>query len=159
MQQFTVPQFIDVENKVIGFITVRQFIIIMVAGVLIAICYKALYFTQFVIVAVFISFLTGVIAFAKVNGVNFPVFFVNFLTSTIKANVRVWNNAFGKDNLRIETEKVVAREKKNIAPPKNFSASRLTELSLIVDTQGVFRGNKPGQAPLPKYNNDLEKRK
>ncbi|KKS92044.1 MAG: hypothetical protein UV69_C0039G0006, partial [Parcubacteria group bacterium GW2011_GWE2_43_12] len=32
MQQFVVPQFIDVEDKIIGPITVRQFIIIMVGG-------------------------------------------------------------------------------------------------------------------------------
>ena len=34
MQQFTVPQFIDVEPKIIGPITTRQFLIFLAAGLM-----------------------------------------------------------------------------------------------------------------------------
>ena len=49
MQQFTVPQFIDVEDKVIGPITVRQFIIMLAGFLAIAICYKLLDFAAFIV--------------------------------------------------------------------------------------------------------------
>ena len=39
MQQFTVPQFIDFEDKIIGPITTRQFLILMGGFVAIALCY------------------------------------------------------------------------------------------------------------------------
>ena len=78
MQQFTVPQFIDVEDKVIGPITVRQFIIMLFSTGLIAICYKMFYFTTFIVLTVIISFVTIVIAFVKINGVHFHLFLTNF---------------------------------------------------------------------------------
>lgn len=50
MLQFTVPQFIDVEDKIIGTITVRQFIILLVAAILIAVSYRVLDTAGFVVV-------------------------------------------------------------------------------------------------------------
>ncbi len=157
MQQFTVPQFIDVEDKVIGPITVRQFIIIMAAGALIAICWKLFYFNTFLVVALLIIFITIVVAFAKVNGVHFHIFFINFLITMFKSNVRVWNNSFGKESLRIETEKVAPSEK-NKLPEKSFNSSRLTELSLIVDTQGVFRGGVGAIDSTPTFTKEVHYR-
>ncbi len=157
MQQFTVPQFIDVEDKVIGPITVRQFIIILFSAALIAISYKLLYFTSFIVVTVFILFVTVVIAFAKVNGVHFHLFLINFLITLFKSNVRVWNNSFGKEYLRIETEKIVSHTKENTIE-KRYNSSRLTELSLIVDTQGVFRGNDPDNNFVPTFTKEVHSR-
>jgi hypothetical protein len=154
MQQFTVPQFIDVEEKVIGPITVRQFIIMLFATGLDAICFKLFYFNTFIVITVVIIFLTIVFAFGKVNGVHFHLFLANFLITLFKANVRVWNNAFGKESLRIETEKVVNQSKEPVVV-KNYSASRLAELSLIVDTQGVFRGNDPSREVTPDFKGDV----
>ena len=51
MQQFVVPQFIEVEDKILGPITVRQFLIMLIAGILIFIVYRfadtALFLMQF----------------------------------------------------------------------------------------------------------------
>ena len=49
MEQFTVPQFIDVEDKVIGPITVRQFIILLFGGGFIFIAYRLSDFVLFLI--------------------------------------------------------------------------------------------------------------
>ncbi len=158
MQQFTVPQFIDVEDKVIGPITVRQFIILLFSTGLIAICYKVFYFDTFLVIAVLIIAITIVVAFVKVNGVHFHLFLTNFLITLFKSNVRVWNNAFGKKHLRIETEKVVIQEEV-LVPSRQYSSSRLTELSLIVDTQGVFRGNKLDNNTAPDFTKEVHSRK
>ena len=157
MQQFTVPQFIDVEDKVIGPITVRQFVIILFSAGMIAICYKVFYFTTFLVLTIVISFVTVIVAFVKVNGVNFHVFLTNFFITLFKNNERVWNNAFGKENLRIETEKLVAHEDE-VIPVKPYTASRLTELSLIVDTQGVFRGKDPDGKASPTFTKEVHSR-
>jgi len=158
MQQFTVPQFIDVEDKVIGPITVRQFIILLVAAGLIVACHQIFYFTTALVLTVFIVFITVIIAFVKVNGVHFHLFFFNFLITMFKANVRVWNNAFGKEHLRIETEKVVVEDDQNNFRVKQYSSSRLTELSLIVDTQGVFRGSNPDSVSTPAFTGEVHSR-
>ena len=49
MQQFVVPQFIDVEDKVIGPVTVRQFLILLVGGGVLFIAYRLSDFTLFLI--------------------------------------------------------------------------------------------------------------
>lgn len=157
MQQFTVPQFIDVEDKVIGPVTVRQFVIILFAAGLIAICYKVFYFTTFLVLTVIIAFLTVIVAFVKINGVNFHLFLANFFITMFKSNTRVWNNAFGKEHLRIETEKVVVHDEV-VVPAKHYATSRLTELSLIVDTQGVFRGNNPQHMATPTFTKEVHSR-
>ena len=67
--QFPVPQFTDVEDKIIGPLTVKQFGIIFATGVIIFLGYSA---TKSVLVLVFLFVLFGIpalgLAFAKING-------------------------------------------------------------------------------------------
>jgi len=67
--QYPVPQFTDVEDKIIGSLTIRQFGIIFGAGVVIFLAFSA---TKSVPVLIFFALLVGIpalgIAFAKVNG-------------------------------------------------------------------------------------------
>ena len=50
-QRFIVPQFIDAEDKILGPITVRQFIIMIVGGLLIFAAYKLADFGLFLLEA------------------------------------------------------------------------------------------------------------
>lgn len=139
MLQFTVPQFIDVEDKIIGPITTRQFIIMLAGFILIGISYKLFDFSLFVVVGLFIFALSGVLSFLKINGMPFHFFVLNFLQTLKKPNLRVWNKILNKQIL--EKEEKIDVSKESLAPPKkSFNTSRLTELSLIVDTQGSYKG-------------------
>ncbi len=142
MQQFTVPQFIDVEDKVIGPITVRQFIIMLAGFLVIAICYKLLDFTAFVVIGFIVLGISGTFAFIKINGMPFHFFVLNFVQTSSRPFLRVWNNAY-RENL-VYKEEEEERKETEIAPvrPKRVTTSRLAELSLIVDTQGVYKGGE-----------------
>ncbi len=138
MQQFTVPQFIDVESKIIGPITVRQFIIFLIGGIIIAISYRLFDFALFVAISVIVFLLAIIFAFIKINGQAFHLFFLS-LTQTLKRpKIRTWNNRL--------TPLEDMPEYKTVAPavappaPKMFKASRLAELALIVDTKGKYKG-------------------
>ena len=67
--QFPVPQFTDVEDKIIGPLTLKQFGIIFAAGVVIFLGYSA---TKSILVLIFLFMLFGVpalgLAFANING-------------------------------------------------------------------------------------------
>ena len=140
MQQFTVPQFIDVEDKIIGPITARQFLIMLSGFMLIAVCYKIFSFNIFLILAILIFAISGVFAFFKVNGMPFHFFVLNFSQTTIRPGKRIWNHEFGKENVtEIKVEQSIAF-KPEAKPRKSFSSSRLNELALIVDTQGAYQG-------------------
>lgn len=138
MQQFTVPQFIDVESKIIGPITVRQFLIFLVSALIMAASFKLFSFTTFIIIGVFVLALAGVFSFLKVNGRPFHYFVLNAIQTIRRPRLRVWNNR------AVENEKT-----DNTPPPKAepvmthkefYKKSRLAELALIVDTQGKYKG-------------------
>jgi hypothetical protein len=138
MQKFVVPQFINVENKVIGPVTVRQFLIFMAAAVLIAILYRLLLFTYFIVNGIIILAIASVFAFAKVNGAQFHLFFLNIVQTLKKPKMRVWNNR----SIPIELKSTETIKKEDIVPPKKkrYRQSRLADLSLVVDTKGRYRG-------------------
>ncbi len=153
MQQFTIPQFIDVEDKIIGPITTRQFIIMMSCFVLIAIFYKLFDFTTFLITGVIMFAIFGIIAFLKINGRPFHFFALNVAQTMKKPRVRIWNHIVGK--AAEEEQEHVARSMEGKAAGarrlmpyeyKYYTKSRLAELSLVVDTKGVYKGEKGGAA-------------
>ncbi len=140
MQRFVVPQFINVENKVIGPITVRQFLIFVGAAVILAILYAILMFTYFLIIGSIVIGITAIFAFAKVNGTQFHFFFLNIIQTFKKPGTRVWSNRA----LPVELKSVKSIKADDGPPPKKqlYRRSRLADLSLVVDTKGRYRGQE-----------------
>ncbi len=138
MPQFVVPQFIDVEDKIIGPVTVRQFIIMLVDGLIIFILYKILLFAYFAIFGL-LSLAVGVIvAFARINGQPFHFFLLNFIQTSKKPRIRVWNREKSDAELRRYLQAVPAPPPPALARKEPLTESRLNEVALIVDTGGVY---------------------
>ncbi len=140
MQQFIVPQFIDVEDKVIGPITTRQFIILLVGAIIIGIAYKIFDFSLFVTIGVLMFAITGTIAFLRINGRPFHFFMLNIFQTLKRSKLRIWRHLSDQIDATMEKDNfaVAARP----SPEKHYSSSRLAELSLIVDTKGAYSGEK-----------------
>ena len=144
MHQFTVPQFIDVEDKIIGPITTRQFLIMLAGFMVIGISYKIFDFTLFITFSILVFLVAGIFSFLKINGRPFHFFILNFIQTLKKTRLRIWNNIIGKtDADYMDLAKSVAEEKPT-AVARRYTTSRLAELALIVDTQGAFRGDEDG---------------
>jgi hypothetical protein len=138
MQQFLAPQFIDVEDKIIGPITIRQFVIMTVAVVLSAIEYRLLSFYFFIAAAV-ITLVTGaVFAFVKINGRPMHYFLLNFIQTLKRPFFRVWNKEAYVAQVTVMSSEI-KEAKKEIARKETVSGSRLQDLSLIINTGGVYR--------------------
>lgn len=148
MQQFTIPQFIDVEDKIIGPITTRQFIILLFCAILIFICYKIFDFSAFVVFGLLIFGISGTIAFAKINGRPFHFFVLNLMQTFKRPCLRVWNHDIAGLALDVEEYAVlsVQDEGKKALSIKHYTTSRLAELALIADTKGVYRGEESNGA-------------
>jgi hypothetical protein len=83
--QYPVPQFTDVEDKIIGSLTLKQFGIIFAAGIVIFVGFSV---SKSILVAIFLFVIVGIpaigLAFAQINGR--PIYnsignFVKFLLS------------------------------------------------------------------------------
>jgi len=140
MQQFTVPQFIDVESKIIGPITTRQFVIFLVAATIIGISYRLFDFSLFVTIAVVIAIVAALLAFVKVNGRPFHLFMLNALQTIRRPRLRIWNNTAVMDVNEKEVD--VAPVETKPAPKEYYKKSHLAEVALIVDTQGRYKGEQ-----------------
>lgn len=139
MQQFTVPQFIDVESKIIGPITTRQFLIFLGTAAVIGIFYKLFDFSLFLLTGIPILVLAILFAFVKINGRPFHFFVISLTRSLRRPGLRVWNNSESEISLP-EISSVAKNEYKPAVKPE-FRSSHLADLSLIVDTQGRYRGD------------------
>ncbi|HBA36649.1 TPA: hypothetical protein DCZ15_02110 [Candidatus Falkowbacteria bacterium] len=138
MQQFTVPQFLDVESKIIGPLTTRQFLIILAAAIIMAISYRLFDFSLFLVIAIIITIIAAVFSFVKVNSQPFHLFVLNAIQTVRRPGLRVWNNRL----VAIEQEEKLDIIKPGYEPEtkKEYKTSRLAELALIVDTKGRYKG-------------------
>lgn len=138
MQQFTVPQFIDVEDKILGPIAVRQFIIILAGAGVIFLNYELfarVSFLYFLVSSLFLFILTVAFAFFKVNGRPFHLFLLNFFSTIKDPKYRVWNKKLSRDRYAAELPEIGTQPMPHKAP---LTASKLAQLSLVVDTGGAF---------------------
>jgi hypothetical protein len=140
MQQFVVPQFIDVEDKIIGPITTRQFIVMLVGFLIVAIFYKIFDFSLFITAGLLVLAITGVFSFLKINGRPFHYFVLNLFQTFKRPRLRVWYSSLLTfiDDYGVEENNFIPSAK--VVLNKHYTTSHLAELSLIVDTKGAYRG-------------------
>jgi len=139
VQQFTVPQFIDVEDKIIGPITTRQFIIILAALLMDFVAFKLLTFIFFILFLLVVTGFAVILAFAKVNGQPFHYFLLNLFQTFRRPRLRVWQNAVSGAELKIYAQSAPKIQPKIEVNKERPTASRLSDLSLLVNTGGVYR--------------------
>ena len=139
--RYSVPQFIDVEDKIIGPISVRQFVTILVGAGLIFIAFKLLSFIIFLGVGTFIFALTGTVAFSKINGRPFHYFLLVIVQTLKRPRMKVWTKEdmyapAGKDKKKKKGDEILPH------PKISLSRSRLTQLGLMVDTGGAYQADE-----------------
>ena len=141
MQQFLVPQFIDVEDQIIGPITTRQFVMLLVGVLFTFILYKLLAFAYFAVAGFFVLGATAILAFARVNGRPIHFLLLNFLQTAKRPKMRVWNREMFVRSVQM-VDSDISEVKKVEILKESTSGSRLRDLSLIVNTGGVYRGGE-----------------
>jgi len=138
MNQFVVPQFIEVEDKIFGPITTRQFLIIMVSAIIVGLAYRFGDFSLFLFCLIFFGGSALVLAFVKVNGQQFHYFLLNMAQSFRRPSKRIWNKTFNKNDLNYwrtqKTEEVVKKQVR-----KQVKKEKIRDLALLVNTGGFYK--------------------
>jgi len=154
---FVVPQFIEVESKVIGPISVRQFIILLATAGIMFIWYS-LFSTVFFIALSAVTFGIGVVfAFVKVNSQPFHQFALSAIQTAKRPALGIWHREINQAVVVKMARKDRKKDKddKSFTPKPEVSTSHLAELSLIVDTAGKYspedleRLRQEQTAPVP----------
>lgn len=88
--KFEVPQFIEVEDKIVGPLTWRQFVYLAGGAGVLIICYFTMPFILFAIIGLPIGALAGFLAFHKVNNRPFSVFLESAVNYFRKSKLYLW---------------------------------------------------------------------
>lgn len=138
--KFIVPQFIANEEKILGPVTVRQFLLSLGTAFAIFIEYKILTLPYFIFATVVTAAIGGTFGFVKVNGQPFHLFFLNFVQTLIRPSLRVWDKAPTDEELRLIIKPQTIADVETAGPPRKTrpGSSRLRDLALIVNTGGVY---------------------
>jgi hypothetical protein len=135
--EFTVPQFIEKEAKIVGPFTFRQFIFIGTAGGICLLLFFVLPFFAFIIVAIIL--LGGALALAllKVGKTSLPVFIKNFFIFIFKPKLYLWKKKTSppkflgrKKEIKKEEEKIEKKSKLKVT-----KGGRLDELFTRIETK------------------------
>ncbi|NQV90587.1 PrgI family protein [Candidatus Uhrbacteria bacterium] len=137
--QFVVPQFIDAEDKIFGPVTARQFIILLVTFLFVFLLFRLLSFTYFMLLGVPSIMIGGVVAFVKINGAPFHYFILNIIQTLKKPRLRVWSREYSDSELKELLKTIPVPPSTHFARKQFTGSSRLQELSLVVNTGGVYK--------------------
>ncbi|PIV10269.1 MAG: hypothetical protein COS49_01390 [Candidatus Portnoybacteria bacterium CG03_land_8_20_14_0_80_41_10] len=88
--QFNVPQFIEVEDKIIGPLTLKQFLYLGAGAGLLFILWFFLKLGFFIVAAIPIGLFCGALAFYKVNGRPFISFLASLIKYSSKPKLYLW---------------------------------------------------------------------
>ena len=129
MKQFQVPQFIEVEDKIFGPLTLKQFLYIVGAGSIVFLLYAFLPFFFVILLGAPIAAFFAALAFFKVNGLPFIRVVENALGHFTSARLYIWKKVEKK-----KTAAPVSPEKKGngIFLPK-LTESKLKDLAWSLD--------------------------
>jgi len=130
--EYQVPQFIEVENKVVGPLTLRQFIYLAGGGGLCFVCYAFLPLTFAVILSLPIAALTGALVFYKINGKSFIEILEAGFNYYRGAKLFLWKRGTLTEKTR-PTAPVAPPEPREKAAAPRLSRGKLSELAWSLD--------------------------
>lgn len=133
--QFSVPQFIDIEDRIIGPLTLKQFLYFLGAAAIIFVLYTFLTTPFLIITGVPVAGIAAMFAFYKPNGRPFTVFVGSILRYITRPRLYMWERT--AQNREIDevapTKKEVISEEEVV---HEVSESRLQQLAWVLDTSG-----------------------
>jgi len=134
--QFQVPQFIDLEDKIIGPLTLKQFIYLGAAGAILFVLNFFLKLYMLIILGVPIVALAGLLAFGKINGQPFITFLMVVFGHAFKPQMFVWKK-LPKEKKPAETPKTEIEKFRET--PKEASLNKIKNIAEKLNTkiQGI----------------------
>ena len=137
--QFKVPQKIDIEDRILGPLTMVQFVYAVLgagAGYLMLSTFPSP--INFVL-AIPVFILTFCIVFVKINGRSFGLFLRNLLAYSLNPKTRLWHKS--ENNVRVEIYQPKVQQVADPYANKYYSKADISKLANIIDTRG--RSSQP----------------
>jgi hypothetical protein len=141
MKQFQVPQFITVEDKVIGPLTIKQAVFVL-GGILLIVLARSVFIPLlFYPIALIIAGIAAAMAFLKIGDIPFPTVVKNGFWYSMRPHVYIWK----KEKMK-KAAPTQAQDDHHVtvsATPK-LSESKLSDLAWSLNIKEKLRGPEEG---------------
>jgi len=137
--QFTIPQFIERETRIVGPLTMRQFVIIGIAGAFCFFLYfniAKIHFLLFLLLSAIAMGLALALAFFQINGKSLPAVIANFIKFNLAPKIYLWRRRESSAMISLETGK--RKIKKEVEEEVSLSVGkngRLKRLQSEIETR------------------------
>lgn len=126
-----VPQFIDIEDKIVGPLTAKQLGWLALGGVILLVLWSILSIGAFIAAAVFVAILFVGLAFYRPYNQTLLSFILSSVGFLFKPKMYIWKRLPDKE-IRKE---IVKEEAPVIIEKKNINEEKLQEISKLLDTK------------------------
>ncbi len=134
--QYSVPQFIDVQDKIIGPVTITQFLYILGGvGALFVFWIISPSIQVFLIPAIPTIALFAALAFAKFNGRQFSAFLWSAIQYVVRPRIRLWRREFEVREVRTDLRAAKPTPKAEAIVGQKVSTGRLRHLAIVLDNE------------------------
>jgi hypothetical protein len=127
---FNVPQFIDIEDKIVGPLTAKQLGWLAAGAVIVLVLYSLFDKSTFIISAIIVAVIFGALAFYKPYNQPLIKFILSSVVFTFRPKMYIWHRM--PEKIQKDTPK------REIAPTidrKKFDAKKVANLSSLLDTK------------------------
>lgn len=152
MPQFKVPQNIDMEDRIIGKFTLKQFGFLAVGGTIAYIALMKLPEPLNLVVGITLGVFSFALAVIKVQDRPLPEFLISLLFFTIKPRERSWKKD-NQNSVLIQKDRTVKKEDQKVNK-KVYSKEELSQVAEVVDSHGYSKLEEWAQN-LPKLTYQL----
>src|SRR3989344_4669365 len=136
--QFQVPQFIDIEDKIFGPLTAKQFFYIFGGGAFIFLMYVFLQLWLVILLGLPVAAFSAALAFLKINGQPFIKIVGNALAFASSSRLYLWKRAAPAEMPRGKTSDVfgdLTSDVKERGGAPKLTKSKLQDLAWSLDIQ------------------------
>ena len=137
--EYQVPQFIEVEDKIVGPLTFRQFLYLGGAAGFVVVCFAYLSFIFAALVALPVVGLAIALAFYKINGKPFIEMMEAGFAYIVGAKLFLWKKREIKEAEERTTAAAAAAAAALLNAPRpapRLTSGKLSELAYSLDTHG-----------------------
>ncbi len=145
MAQFEVPQFIDTESKIVGPLTIKQFIFIAVPALIVFFLFFVLNTYMWVIVTVILMSLGASLAFIKVNKMPFYKIMIAGVKYFWEPKLFLWRRPIIKEVIEVDD----IERKRNALQIASSGVSSVAKLWQNIMTK---------KEPIPKREKNVPKK-
>ena len=124
-----VPQFIDIEDRIVGPLTAKQLGWLALGGVALLVLWSILSLGAFIVSAVFVAIIFGGLAFYRPYNQPLLSFVLSSVGFVFKPKMYVWKRLPEKQ----EIKKTAPKEEEAVIPKKVVSGKKIKEISQLLD--------------------------